>query len=101
LVVRSKEVSWLFLTLTAMMLLASSVLEWQNAAKGRSMKKDDPSPDDLREEYSRADLGAGVRGKHLKQYRQGTNLAKLAPDVRAAFPSDEAVNDALRSLLEK
>jgi hypothetical protein len=54
---------------------------------------------DLRPEYSPADLGQGVRGKYLKQYRAGTNLALLAPDVAAAFPTDSAVNDALRTLL--
>jgi hypothetical protein len=54
---------------------------------------------ELRPEYTRADLGPGVRGKYLKQYRAGTNLALLAPDVAAAFPTDNAVNDALRALL--
>ena len=60
------------------------------------MKKDD---DQLRDEYDASDLKAGVRGKHLDRYRSGTNLALLAPDVRAAFPSDEAVNQALRNLM--
>jgi hypothetical protein len=41
-----------------------------------------------------------VRGKHLERYRAGTNLALLTPDVRAAFPTDEAVNQALRSLMQ-
>jgi hypothetical protein len=65
------------------------------------MKKDDiaPDDDDLRAEYERSDLKAGVRGKYLERYRGGTNLALLAPDVRAAFPTDEAVNEALRSLM--
>jgi hypothetical protein len=40
-----------------------------------------------------------VRGKHWERYRTGTNLALLAPDIRVAFPTDEAVNQALRSLL--
>ena len=65
------------------------------------MKKDDLSlDDDLRPEYDPVDLKGGVRGKYLEQYRAGTNLALLAPDVRAAFPTDEAVNQALRSLLQ-
>ena len=64
------------------------------------MKKDDPDrDDDLRPEYEAADLKGGVRGKHLDRYRSGTNLARLEPDVRAAFPSDEAVNEALRSVM--
>ena len=46
--------------------------------------------DDLRPEYQRADLKGGVRGKYLEQYRKGTHLAFLEPDVRAAFPTDES-----------
>jgi hypothetical protein len=58
------------------------------------------SRDDMRPEYDLAALKGGVRGKHLKAYRSGTNLARLAPDVRAAFPTDAAVNRALRSLMK-
>ena len=56
--------------------------------------------DDLRPEYERDDLKDGVRGKYVERFRKGTNLALLAPDVRAAFPTDESVNDALRSLMQ-
>jgi hypothetical protein len=56
--------------------------------------------DDLRADYDLVDLKGGVRGKHLENYRQGTNLALLAPEVRAAFPTDEAVNHALRSVMQ-
>ncbi len=55
--------------------------------------------DDLRPEYDASVLTGGVRGKHWERYRTGTNLALLAPDIRVAFPTDEAVNQALRSLL--
>ena len=55
--------------------------------------------DELREEYQRDDLGRGVRGKYLEDYRAGTNLVLLSPDVAEAFPSEESVNDALRSLM--
>jgi hypothetical protein len=58
-----------------------------------------PAEDDLRPEYDLANLKGAVRGKHFERFQQGTNLALLAPDVRAAFPTDEAVNQALRSLL--
>lgn len=65
------------------------------------MKKDKTPPDDdLRPEYDASVLRGGVRGKYLERYRAGTNLALLAPDVRAAFPTDEAVNRALRSLMQ-
>ncbi|MGC9197033.1 MAG: hypothetical protein ACP5IL_16530 [Syntrophobacteraceae bacterium] len=56
--------------------------------------------DELRPEYRREDLGPGVRGKYLEAYRDGTNLVLLSPDVAKAFPTGEAVNNALRSLIE-
>lgn len=56
--------------------------------------------DDLRAENKPADLGQGVRGKYLESYRKSTNLVLLSPDVAKVFPTEEAVNDALRSLIE-
>lgn len=56
--------------------------------------------EELRPEYRREDLGIGVRGKYLEAYRKGTNLALLHPDVSKVFPTDESVNEALRSLIE-
>ena len=53
------------------------------------MKKADP--DELRSEYRREDLGPGVRGKYLDSFRSGASLA---------LPTDEAVNDALRSFID-
>ena len=55
--------------------------------------------DELRPEYKREDLGIGVRGKYLKEYRKGTNLVLLSPDVAEVFSTEEAVNQALRSLI--
>ncbi|MEW6351355.1 MAG: hypothetical protein AB1646_20065 [Thermodesulfobacteriota bacterium] len=55
--------------------------------------------DELRPQYGREDLGPGVRGKNIESYRSGTNLVLLSPDVAAAFPTEKAVNDALRSLI--
>jgi hypothetical protein len=54
---------------------------------------------DIRPEYRREDLGKGVRGKYYRAYSKGTNLVLLSPDVAAAFPTAEAVNETLRSLL--
>ncbi len=55
---------------------------------------------DLRAEYDLSKLKGGVRGKYTKRYRSGTNLVLLClPEVRAAFPTDDAVNQALRSLM--
>lgn len=55
------------------------------------------SDDDMRPEY---DFSAGVRGKHHKAYRQGHNVVFLDADVAQAFKSSEAVNQALRLLLQ-
>jgi hypothetical protein len=66
------------------------------------MKKD-TSPeikDDLRPEYDlKTLLKGGVQGKYADRYREGTNLVLLAPDVARAFPTEEAVNEALRLVL--
>jgi hypothetical protein len=56
--------------------------------------------DELRPEYDFETMPGGVRGKRLRRYRAGTNLALLDPDVAPAFPTDEAVNEALRTVLK-
>ena len=56
--------------------------------------------DELRPEFRRKDLGKGVRGKYFESYQKGTNLVLLSPDVARAFPTEEAVNEALRSLID-
>ena len=56
--------------------------------------------DDLRDEYDLIQLGEGVRGKYYERYQAGTNLALVTPEVRAAFPTDEAVNAALKAFME-
>lgn len=65
------------------------------------MKTDDEQSDadDLRPEYDLSQLTGVVRGKYADRFRAGTNLALLAPEVRAAFPTDDAVNQALRTLM--
>ena len=55
--------------------------------------------DEMREEYDFAKMEGGVRGKYYEAYRDGTNIVVLDPDVADAFPTDEAVNRALRSLI--
>ena len=52
---------------------------------------------ELRSEY---DFSCGVRGKHYRAYRQGTNMVFLEPDIAAVFKDSEAVNHALRMLME-
>lgn len=65
------------------------------------MKKASTVPnDDMRPEYDFAAMKGGVRGKYVKRYREGTNLVLLERDVAAAFPTDAAVNEALRAVLQ-
>lgn len=54
---------------------------------------------ELRPEYKREDLGKGIRGKYFEEYSKGTNLVLLSPDVAEVFSTEEAVNEALRSLI--
>lgn len=56
-------------------------------------------PDDLRPEYDLASLGPGVRGKYATRLK-GTTLVALQPEVAEAFPTSEAVNEALRAVLK-
>jgi len=56
--------------------------------------------DELRLEYNREDLGEGVRGKYYEEYKKGTNLVLLSPDVTAVFKDADAVNEALRELIK-
>ena len=51
----------------------------------------------MRPEY---DFSAGVRGKHHRAYQQGTNVVLLEPDLAEVFKDSEAVNHALRMLLD-
>jgi hypothetical protein len=63
-------------------------------------KREIEMDDNLRPEYDlRELLKGGVRGKYAKRYRAGTNLVLLAPDVAKAFPTEDAVNEALRLVI--
>jgi len=55
--------------------------------------------DDLRPEYDFSSLKGAVRGKYHRRFRAGTNLVRLEPDLAKAFPTDEAVNEALRTVV--
>ncbi len=55
--------------------------------------------EEMRKEYKREDLGKGIRGKYFEEYKKGTNLVLLSPDVAKAFPDDHSVNEALRTLM--
>ena len=79
---------------------ASSAPDEQRGANENSMSKANrPEDDDLRPEYDFASMKGGVRGKYIARLRKGSNLVLLEPEVAAAFPSAEAVNEALRGVL--
>lgn len=50
-------------------------------------------------ELKRDQLGKGVRGKYLQHFMQGSNVVVLQPEILKAFPTSEAVNKALASML--
>jgi hypothetical protein len=51
---------------------------------------------EMREEY---DFKNAVRNPYVQKF-QDLNLVSLDPDVKAAFPDSEAVNEALRLLIK-
>jgi hypothetical protein len=64
-------------------------------------KSKDETVDELRTEYDLSTLlKEGVKGKYLKRYQKGTNLVLLEPEIAKAFPSEEAVNEALRLVIQ-
>ncbi|WP_103667513.1 hypothetical protein [Pseudanabaena sp. BC1403] len=64
------------------------------------MENNQDLEDDLRHEYDFSRMKGGVRGKYVERYRTGTNIVLLDPDVAQAFPTSEAVNEALRLLMQ-
>jgi uncharacterized protein len=66
-----------------------------------SMKRNSERPGngDIRPEYDFSAMKGGVRGKYYRQYRKGTNVVMLEPDIAKAFPTEDAVNEALRDIL--
>jgi len=64
-------------------------------------KSTEEKSDNLRPEYDLGDLlKSGVQGKYAGRYREGTNIVLLDGDVAEAFPTDEAVNEALRLVIK-
>jgi hypothetical protein len=55
--------------------------------------------EEMRAEYRLEDLGKGVRGKHYAAFQKGSNLVLLTPELAKIFPTNEAVNAALASLV--
>lgn len=63
------------------------------------MKKAKRIDDDLRPEYDFASMSGGERGKYVKRLRAESNIVLLELELAAAFPTEEAVNAALRGVL--
>jgi hypothetical protein len=63
-------------------------------------KQNEHKISDLHSEYDFASMKGGVRGKYFLKYKRGTNLALLEPDLARVFPTDVAVNRALRKVAE-
>jgi hypothetical protein len=55
--------------------------------------------DDLRPEYKRSDFGVMKRGEYAARARAALKVAVLKPEIAKAFPTSEAVNDALAMML--
>lgn len=60
-----------------------------------STKKSEQDIPELKQEQ----LGVGVRGKYFKRFVEGSNVVVLQPEIQKAFPTSEAVNKALASML--
>jgi hypothetical protein len=63
-------------------------------------KPKQPKTDEMRADYSPDFIKHGVRGKYAARFSRGTNLVPLEADVAEAFPTPEAVNGALRLLMD-
>ena len=66
--------------------------------KKNSIKKQDDY--ELREDYDLSKMAILPKGRFDPKRRIGTNVVVLEPDIAKAFPNDEAVNEALRLILE-
>jgi len=54
---------------------------------------------DLRDEYDLSEMRIVAKGRYARHRRTGKNVILLDPDVSDAFPTDEAVNEALRLVM--
>jgi hypothetical protein len=54
--------------------------------------------DEMRPEY---DIKGGIRGKYYEQFKQGTNVVLLEPDLAKVFRNSDSVNQALRIYLSE
>ena len=63
------------------------------------MKK--PNEDyELQDEYNLSQMPIMPKGRYAPERRIGSNVIVLEPDLARVFPTDEAVNKALRLILQ-
>jgi hypothetical protein len=55
--------------------------------------------DEMRAGYKRSDFEKLERGRFFHEVAKGTSVALIEPELAKAFPTSEAVNEALRGLL--
>ena len=65
------------------------------------MQKPNKSEDyELRDEYDLSKMTIVAKGRYAPHRRSGKNVVLLASDVVEVFPTDEAVNEALRLVIQ-
>jgi hypothetical protein len=64
------------------------------------LKQNNADDYELRDEYDLAKMTIVAKGRYAPERRMGKNVVLLAPDVASAFPTDDAVNAALRLVLQ-
>jgi len=57
--------------------------------------------DILRPEYPPELIKSGTCGKYAKRFREGTNIALIAPELHKLFPDTDSVIKALRKYAEE
>jgi hypothetical protein len=62
------------------------------------MSNTDKASDDMKPEYD-FDYSQGVRGKYFDRAMLNKHMVEVDADILAVFPSKEAVNAALRTLI--
>jgi hypothetical protein len=55
--------------------------------------------DEMRPEYDFRSMKGGVRGKYVERVRETTNIVVIEPEMVEAFPTERAVNEALKGVL--
>jgi hypothetical protein len=50
----------------------------------------------MRDEY---DFSGGIRGQYIERLKEGSNVVLISPESSEKFPTESAVNEALRELL--